>query len=150
MVSIDLDTDFDIDGDGVADFSWSDIISFKGLIHFGIGFCWTMWFNRGLENQFLAAIIALVVGLVFVIVLWFVYRITKKLESVIPTEEGETLAGREVEIYYNSGNGSYQAYVTKEGSKKLIRVLSRSGKIYLPGEKTIIIRSVGNSIYYIN
>ena len=42
---LDLDTDIDLDGDGVDDFSIGDLISFKGLIHFLIGFSWTMWFS---------------------------------------------------------------------------------------------------------
>ena len=37
---IDLDSDIDLDADGDVDFSLSDILSFKGLIHFGIGFGW--------------------------------------------------------------------------------------------------------------
>ena len=34
----DMDTDIDFDGDGFGELSWSDIFSFKGIIHFLMGF----------------------------------------------------------------------------------------------------------------
>lgn len=144
----DIDADIDIDGDGAADFSWSDLLSFKGLIHFGIGFGWTMWFNHGEENQWLAALFSVVVGLIFMFILWWVYRLTLKLESVEKTESGEVLVGRETEIYLKDSQG-YKVFITKEGSKKLIYILSLSGKEYKPGDKDRIVK-FENGNYYIN
>ena len=95
MGELDLDSDIDLDADGDIDFSLSDVLSFKGLCHFGIGFGWTMWFSKG-ENQFISACIAVLVGIIFMFVLYGVYILAYKLEHKVTPEEGEDLVGRKV------------------------------------------------------
>lgn len=143
---LDLDTDFDIDSDGNSDFSLSDILSFKGLLHFGLGFSWTMWFNHDLENKYLAALISVCVGLLFVFVLWAVYYFAMKLECEMKSERGNDLIGRDVTIYLYLGRGKYSAYVVKDGSKQLIHVYSDSR--LAPGDVAII-KKFENGIYFI-
>lgn len=143
---LDLDADFDIDSDGNSDFSLSDILSFKGLLHFGLGFAWTMWFNRDMENKYLAALFSIGVGLIFVLVLWSVYYFAKKLECEVKSESGEALIGRDVTIYLSLGNGKYSAYVVKNGSRQLIHV--QSNQILEPGD-TSVIKKFEHGIYYI-
>ena len=142
----EIDTDIDIDCDGVPDLTWTDFISFKGIIHFGIGFGWTMWFNQDSDNKLLATIIAIFVGLVFVVVLWLAYALTRRLESTVKEESGPDLVGREVEIYVKLSN-RYSAYVTKEGSKKLITVVSDGNKLYHPGDRLRITKFKYNKYF---
>lgn len=134
----DLDSEFDIDGDGVSDFNWSDLLSFKGLIHFGIGFGWTMWFNQSMDNKFLAAVIAIGVGLIFVGVLWSVYWFARKLENPNTQEKGEELVGREVKIYLVLNSTRYKAYILRNNRRQLIEVESRGNRTYNTGDSAIV------------
>ena len=143
---LDIDSDIDIDGDGSSYFSMSDLLSFKGLIHFGIGFSWTMWFNQGMDNKLLAAGISIFVGLVFVVVLYLVYALAMELECISKTESGTDLVGRNVTIYLNLGNGIYSGYVIKDNAKQLIKV--HSDKEFNTGDETVI-KKFESGIYYI-
>lgn len=144
---IDLDSDIDLDADGDVDFSLSDILSFKGLIHFGIGFGWTMWFSKD-ENQFLAAIIAVCVGIIFMFVLYGVYFLAYKLEHKIVPEKGEDLVGKEVEIYLPLERNKYTVNIEINGKQSQIIVSSISEKNYITGDKTTI-EKFENGIYFI-
>jgi hypothetical protein len=145
---LDLDSEIDIDGDGVSDFNWSDVLSFKGLIHFGIGFGWTMWFNQDMSNKFLAAIIAVGVGLIFVFTLWSVYLLARKLENPNTQEKGEDLVGREVKIYLVLDEKRYKAYIMRNQRKQLIEVESRNNRTYETGDSTVV-KEYKNGIYLI-
>lgn len=62
----EIDTDVDMDAD------IGSVISFKGLTHFCIGMGWYMYITQGTEiSSYVAGIL---VGLVFVFVLWFLYK----------------------------------------------------------------------------
>jgi hypothetical protein len=145
---LDLDSEIDVDGDGVSDFNWSDILSFKGLIHFGIGFGWTMWFNQDMSNKFLAAIIAIGVGLIFVFALWSVYLLARKLENPNVQEKGEDLVGREVKIYLVLNEKRYKAYIMRNQRRQLIEVESRNNRTYETGDSTVV-KEYKNGIYLI-
>jgi hypothetical protein len=145
---LDIDSEIDVDGDGVSDFNWSDILSFKGLIHFGIGFGWTMWFNQDMSNKLLAAIIAIGVGLIFVGVLWSVYWFARKLENPNTQEKGEELVGREVKIYLVLDEKRYKAYILRNRCRQLIEVESRNNRTYKTGDSTVV-KEYKNGVYLI-
>lgn len=148
----ELDTDIDIDGDGFGDFSLSDIFSFKGLIHFGIGFSWTMYFSEtGGVNIWTAIFYAFLVGLSFVLILWFVYSLVMRLKNEICREEGEDLIGRTVTIYLSYPNSNkYSGYVEINGRAQLIyNIASIGDKEYSAGDTSEICK-YENGIYYIN
>lgn len=145
---LDFDADFDVDFDGEPDFSLSDILSFKSLIHFGLGFGWSMWFSQD-KNQFLAACISIVVGIVFVIVLFGLYKLANKLEHKVIPEKGKDLVGRNAEIYLKlEGKDIYTAYTIINSSRRQIKVQSESGTKYRPGDEIKIIK-FEDGIYYI-
>ena len=146
MILGNLDLDFDVDGDGNMDISTSDILSFKGLIHFGIGFSWTMWFGRE-QNQLMMALIAIIVGIVFVVVLFGVYYITYKLKKDIKIESGEELVGRSVEVYLPLENKKVSVWVTINGRKQLINVIG-GDKEYKTGDTSTIVK-YENGVYFI-
>ena len=92
-----IGADFDID----ADVDISDVVSFKGLTHFLMGFSgWlsvksyithnVMWYDY---------IIALILGVIFVILLYFVYKLLISLETKPQILSGKQLIGKTGKIY---------------------------------------------------
>ena len=135
----DLDTDIDLDEDGDVDFSLSDLLSFKGLCHFGIGFGWTMWFSKG-ENQFISACIAILVGIILMFVLYGVYKLCLIFKNEGPKETDKDLVGRVVEIYLKGTDNNWIVLVEYNNylSKKIVKSLS--GRKYKNTEKTQILK----------
>ena len=89
--------DFDVE----ADLDVSDIVSFKGLTHFLMGFSgWlsvksyithnVMWYDY---------LIALILGIIFVILLYFVYKLLISLETKPQVLFGKQLIGKTGKIY---------------------------------------------------
>ena len=89
--------DFDID----ADVDIGDVVSFKGLTHFLMGFSgWlsvksyithnVMWYDY---------LIALILGIIFVILLYFVYKLLISLETKPQILSGKQLIGKTGKIY---------------------------------------------------
>lgn len=147
VADTDFDSDTDVDLDGSTDFSMSDLVSFKGLIHFLIGFSWTMWFWEG-ENQFIAAIVAVGVGLIFTIVLALVYWGALHLKHEVRPEYGEDLVGREGEIYLKNQDGSYLIYTKINGGRRELKVYHDGPKEFQTGE-IVRISSYSNGKYHI-
>lgn len=92
-----IGADFDID----ADVDISDVVSFKGLTHFLMGFSgWlsvksyithnVMWYDY---------LIALILGVIFVILLYFVYKLLISLETKPQILFGKQLIGKTGKIY---------------------------------------------------
>ena len=89
--------DFDVD----ADIDIGDLVSFKGLTHFLMGFSgWlsvksyithnVMWYDY---------LIALILGVIFVILLYFVYKFLISLETKPQILFGKQLIGKTGKIY---------------------------------------------------
>ena len=89
--------DFDVE----ADVDISDVVSFKGLTHFLMGFSgWlsvksyithnVMWYDY---------LIALILGVIFVILLYFVYKLLISLETKPQILSGKQLIGKTGKIY---------------------------------------------------
>ena len=92
-----IGADFDID----ADIDISDVVSFKGFTHFLMGFSgWlsvksyithnVMWYDY---------LIALILGIIFVILLYFVYKFLISLETKPQILFGKQLIGKTGKIY---------------------------------------------------
>ena len=92
-----IGADFDVD----ADIDIGDVVSFKGLTHFLMGFSgWlsvksyithnVMWYDY---------LIALILGVIFVILLYFVYKLLISLETKPQILFGKQLIGKTGKIY---------------------------------------------------
>ena len=92
-----IGADFDVD----ADIDISDVVSFKGFTHFLMGFSgWlsvksyithnVMWYDY---------LIALILGVIFVILLYFVYKLLISLETKPQILSGKQLIGKTGKIY---------------------------------------------------
>jgi hypothetical protein len=146
-IDIDGDADIDIDSGDTGGFSMSDLVSFKGLIHFFIGFSWTMWFWRD-GNQFVAAMVAVGVGLSFMLVLALVYWGALRLKHEVRPERGDDLIGREGEVYLKNRDGSYLIYTEINGARRELKVYHDGTKDFQTGA-IVRISSYSNGKYYI-
>lgn len=94
-----MDTDIDVNADGNADIDMSSVLSFKGLIHFCMGFGWFMYLCQPpyIVLHYLGAVIS---GSFFVFVLAWIYKLCYKLKQENKPEQGEELIGREMRNIY--------------------------------------------------
>ena len=92
----DTDADLDIDFDGEADFSFSDLISFKGLIHFLMGMSGWLMLNG---DSVLSIAFSAFVGLCFAVILALVYKLVIRLQSIPTKKSGMGLIGMPATIY---------------------------------------------------
>lgn len=141
------DVDIDLDGDTNMDTDMGSIVSFKGLVHFGIGFGWSMVL-AGTQSAAAYALSCLV-GLVFMVVLWQVYRLAHKLQKPTVQEPRENLVGRHARIYNNRGGGRYVVQVSINGALRETTVESASGKEDWPAGKDVGILALKDGVLYI-
>ena len=89
--------DFDID----ADVDIGDVVSFKGLTHFLMGFSgWLSVKSYTTHNvMWYDYLIALILGIIFVILLYFVYKLLISLETKPQILFGKQLIGKTGKIY---------------------------------------------------
>lgn len=141
--------DVDVDFDGDADFDIGDVVSFKGVIHFLMGFGgWTSTKQLlGYEVTWIDWLIGFFIGLVFVFMLYHLYKFCMKLQN-LPTDEPTTnLVGRTATIYVHLGDGRHLAYVDISGSLREVEVVSLNKKIYPVNEPVTIRKYEDNKLY---
>lgn len=133
----DLDTDVDTD--------LGSVVSFKGFTHFCIGMGWYMYISQGTDITSYG--IGIFIGLVFVFVLWYLYKKAYQLQKENKPEKPEALLGRECEIYSRNGN-RYVVQIAINGALREMDVRSLENKEYRTGDKTVICK-VESGIMYI-
>lgn len=143
----DVDTDADVDVDADTGSDISSMVSFKGLVHFGIGFGWTMVLAGDASATSVA--VGVIVGLVFVVVLWRLYILAYRLQCVRVREKPQSIVGREGRIYNNRGKGLYTIQIGMDGSLRELDVVSLSEcPDYATGEH-VAIEKYASGKYYI-
>lgn len=136
---------FGLDMDMEVDFGMGDFFSFKGLIHFGLGFTLTVALLGG-NNPFDYGY-GIVVGVLFMILVYLLYSWMDKLESGEP-EPISNMVGKYVFIHeMNEGTGTGMAVYNNTLTE--FNLISRSGQNYMQGTNQEIL-SVENNILYIN
>lgn len=126
----DINADTDVDAD------ISSLVTFKGLTHFGIGFGWYMYLAGNTEIQSYA--IAFLIGLFFMVAVWYLYKKAYQLQQENRAETTEQLVGRECTIYFQQGNSRYTVEVNRNGAMREVDVHSETEKVYQTGERTVI------------
>ena len=107
------DMDLDADVDAGSDFLISDVISFKGLIHFAIGFSLALTLMGGLS--LLSATIGVITGIVFVLTLYYLYKLLydKLQQNMKYTTD---INDMDAEVYFwDDTSKSGEVFVTLEG-----------------------------------
>ena len=140
--SVDLDMDVDVDaGSG---FLLGDLISFKGLIHFTIGFSLTLTLLG--EFSLLSASIGVVTGIVFVLVLYYLYKLLfEKLQhSVKYTHE---ITDMEAEVYFWDEKSKIgEVFITLEGRPVTVTLKCPENVSFQKGQK-IKVSGTRHSVY---
>jgi len=129
----DMDIDMDADLDVGSGFMVSDVISFKGLIHFTIGFSLTLTLMN--EFSLLSVATGVITGVIFVLVLYYLYKIVfeKLHQSIKYTNEINDL---EAEVYYwDSKSKSGEVFVTLEGRPVTITLVCPDDVEFERGQK---------------
>ena len=128
---MDIDTNADLDvGSG---FLLSDVISFKGLVHFTIGFSLTLTLMN--EISLLSVSVGVITGTIFVLVLYYLYKIVfeKLHQSITYTTEINDL---EAEVYYwDDKSKTGEVFVTLEGRPVTVTLECREGVHFEKGQK---------------
>ena len=135
----DVDTDVDMDTD------IGSAISFKGLTHFCIGMGWYMYLSQG--TDILSYVVGILVGLVFMLVLWYLYKKAWQLQKENKPEKPEALLGRECTIYAHDGD-RYVVQIAVNGALREMDVRSLGNRKYQTGDRTTIVK-VESGIMYI-
>jgi uncharacterized membrane protein len=128
----ELNLDIDVDTDG-GDFSGGDIFSFKGLVHFAIGFSLTLTLMK--EVTITSTLIGIIAGLVFVFVLYYLYKIiyTKLQQSIKYTDKIEEM---DAEVYFwNENRKIGEVFVSLEGRPVTITLEGAEGMNLAKGQK---------------
>lgn len=146
----DLDLDFDVDFDGEPDFGLGDILSFKGLIHFVMGF--SGWLMLAGKVTLTTLAIASVIGFVFIVILYYAYRLCLKFNSEPQIKSGEGLVGKEVSISVQISEMEYSGNcITESGYVPLDKCrLSKPTNHMIKCGDILHIDSYKSGIYFIS
>lgn len=117
--------DFELD----SDLDLGDVVSFKGLTHFLMGlFGWLSTKSLITHNiEWYDYLIGFIIGLIFVIILFYIYKLMMKLESKPTILFGKDLIGSKGTVYlkqYTDLNSGFSHYV--------ISVYNGNGTVELP------------------
>ena len=93
--------DFDLDMDADGDLDLGDVVSFKGITHFLMGFFG--WLSTKLMTthtiEWYDYIIAFIIGLVFLAILFYIYKLMMQLECKPTILTGKQLIGKSAKVY---------------------------------------------------
>ena len=139
--------DFDID----ADVDIGDVVSFKGLTHFLMGFSgWLSVKSYTTHNvMWYDYLIALILGVIFVILLYFVYKLLISLETKPQILFGKQLIGKTGKIYVIlEPENSIKKYIITVGNGLGTQEYpAKSNNSYKLGDEVVISNYV--NAYYI-
>ena len=139
-----MDMDWDADLEVGSGFLLGDLISFKGLIHFTIGFSLTLTLMN--EFSLLSATIGVVTGIIFVLVLYYLYKLMfEKLQhSVKYTHE---INDMEAEVYFwDEKTKIGEVFVTLEGRPVTVTLKCPENVSFQKGQK-IKVSGTRKSVY---
>ena len=136
------DSELDVDLDGDTDLSINDIVSFKGLIHFLMGFSGYLCLVT--KFTWITYIIAAGIGLLFMVILYYSYKFCLKLQHQPIPEDGDQLVGRKAIIYLPMTD-YYWLTIEINGTTSQIKGISTN--THYIGE-IVTIKEYKNGIYY--
>jgi hypothetical protein len=125
-----MDTDGDLD--------LGDVVSFKGATHFLMGFFG--WLSTKLMTthtiEWYDYLIALAIGIIFVVMLYYAYKFTFKLEHKPEILSGKDLIGYPARIYLYTGkkDNKYFYEITVNNGIGTIEVSAISRKVFYVGQ----------------
>lgn len=146
---VGADSDIDIDLDGDTDFSFNDLVSFKGLIHFLMGL--SGWLMITQEVTVLNVILACIVGIGFMVILFYFYKLLfSKLQSIPTRKEGKELIGTPVTIYLTMDSISSEHCICTVCNGGITEEINCKAETPITIGDVRIINDYQNGIYYIS
>lgn len=146
MDSSDMDVDFD--GADTMDLGGGiSLFSIKNFVNFLVGFGWAgVCLGGAIENKWLLCFVAVLVGVAFVLMFFFIKKQTKKLEHNGAFRIEDSL-GKSVDVYLRipagkSGKGKVQ--VSLNGSVQEISAMTE-GESIASGQKVKVISVIDRS-----
>ena len=144
--------DFELDAD--ADIDLGDVVTFKGATHFLMGFFG--WLSTKLLTthsiQWYDYLIGFILGVIFVIILFYVYKFMMKLESKPTILSGKDLVGHQGTIYlrdYEDLDTGWKHYtITVNNGNGTVELSAISTKSFRTGD-SVVITDFNNSYYLI-
>jgi len=140
-MDLDVDTDLDVGGSG---FLLGDLISFKGLIHFTIGFSLSLTLMGGVT--LVSATVGVITGVVFVLVLYYLYKtlFEKLQQSMKYTHE---IKDMDAEVYFwNDKLKIGEVFITLEGRPVTVTLKCDEDIHFEKGQK-IKVSGTRHSVY---
>ena len=142
--------DFDID----ADLDLSDVVSFKGLTHFLMGFSgWLSVKSFTTHNiMWYDYLIAFILGVIFVIILYYVYKFLMKLENKPQVLSGKDLIGSTAKVYLVLStidtDTLFKYIITVDNGIGTVEIPAKSRESYKTGD-SVVIKDYVNAYYII-
>lgn len=130
MDSTDVDVDVP-DGDTL-DFGGLSMFSVRNLVNFLVGFGWGgVSFYSGISNPYLLILVAIVTGVLFVLMFFFIYKQTRKLETN-GAFDIKNCKDKVADVYLRipaKGEGRGKIQVSVNGSVHELDAMSNGGPI---------------------
>ena len=142
--------DFDVD----TDLDLSDVVSFKGLTHFLMGFSgWLSVKSYTTHNvMWYDYLIAFILGVIFVIILYYVYKFLMKLENKPQILSNEDLIGSTAKVYLVQStidaDTLFKYIITVDNGIGTIEIPAKSREFYKIGD-SVVIKDYVNAYYII-
>jgi uncharacterized membrane protein len=149
IVSIFLgDIDMDVDFDGDSDFDSSSAFSFKGIIHFLVGFSGYLFarahtstvniVDGNVQFSFADFAWAIIVGIVTMIALFYAYKLAMKANNSTKDPE-DLIDNSKGTIYINLGNGQYSVEAHTHAGTTNVTATYENDKL-TPGTNVTLIK----------
>lgn len=142
--------DFDVD----MDVDLSDVVSFKGITHFLMGFFGWLSVKGFITHNIMwyDYLIAFVLGVIFVIILYYVYKFLMKLENKPQILSGKNLIGSTAKVYLVSStidaDTLFKYVVTANNGIGTVEIPAKSRESYKVGD-SVVIKDYVNAYYII-
>lgn len=131
--------DIDLDTDGDSDFDTSSLLSFKGLIHFCMGcFGWLALKQHNYGTvTYTDWFYGFIIGLIFLIVLYFIYKLIIKFNHVPSVDSEEQLIGKEGIVRFITEE-CIHITISNNGESQDLTVYNSEPKEISSGQKVVI------------
>lgn len=147
----DVDTDVDVDAnvDGLDDAGAMHLLSIRNIVYFLLGLGWagvSLWGT--IANHLLLAIVAIVVGCLFVAIFLFLFRQMMKLQHNGAFDINDAV-GKTVDVYLRipaSGQGIGKVQVSFNGSVQEIDARTDGDTLIPSGAKVRVIEVLNNRV----
>lgn len=151
------DVDLDVDLDGESDFDISSAFSFKGLLHFLVGFSSYLFaransstvriIDGNVQFSFFDFAWAVSTGIIVMFILFYAYKLALKANN--ETKDPEDLINNSKgTVYINLGNGSYSVQVHTYAGTTNVTAFSDNDNLE-PGTN-VILEKIDNNIFIKN